>query len=145
MSTKAEEERERERRIRVGAALRAARERCQQTLADIKKSIGLSIPYLSDAERGNRDIKSRNLHAYVIALQLAPKDVYTIFKEAACLPPTITTQVLSAPDVWKYDLPKSIQVVKVAHRFLAGQASKDDLKKAVTAASQIMSAWTREA
>lgn len=101
-----------ERRLRTGVALRTAREKAGLTLKDVCKRARMSVPYLSDVERGNRDIKRVKLHAVVVAMQLSIEAAVEIYREAGCLPPLIERQILNIPDLGQYDIPEAIRILQ---------------------------------
>lgn len=129
MPKKTEIEKELDRRRRTGNALRLAREKAGLTLLDVKKHTGLSVPYLSDVERGNRDIKPVKLHSVITAMRLSAEEAVGIYREAECLPPVISRLILSIPDLWMFDL---VETVK--------HAKKNSPAAAVT---REMPGWTR--
>ncbi len=66
-----------EQRLRtvVGDVLRRERHDQQRTLADVAERAAVSLPYLSEVERGRKDVSSEVLHAICDALELPMHDL----------------------------------------------------------------------
>ena len=63
-------------RTTLGAILRRYREASERSLADIAAPAGISTAYLSEVERGLKDISTERLLAVALALQVTVGDVY---------------------------------------------------------------------
>ncbi len=63
-------------RTTLGAILRRRREAAERSLQDIAGPAGISIAYLSEVERGRKDISTERLLAVARALQVTIADVY---------------------------------------------------------------------
>lgn len=63
-------------RTTLGAILRRYREANERSLADIAKPAGISTGYLSEVERGRKDISTERLLAVARALDVTMADVY---------------------------------------------------------------------
>lgn len=59
----------------VGEVLRDERQRQDRTLADVAEDAAVSLPYLSEIERGRKDVSSDLLHAVHTALGLELDEV----------------------------------------------------------------------
>jgi ribosome-binding protein aMBF1 (putative translation factor) len=59
----------------VGDVLREERHRQGRTLADVAKAASVSLPYLSEIERGRKEVSSDVLGAVAAALELRLLDV----------------------------------------------------------------------
>jgi transcriptional regulator with XRE-family HTH domain len=57
-------------RTHLGSALRAARVSQERTLRDVAKSAKVSLGYLSEVERGQKEASSELLNSICIALDL---------------------------------------------------------------------------
>ncbi len=55
----------------IGAVLRDERERQERVLADVASSAAVSLPYLSEVERGRKEVSSDLLAAVTDALDLS--------------------------------------------------------------------------
>ena len=62
-------------RVLVGAVLRRHRERQGRTLRDVAESARVSVPYLSEVERGRKEASSEGLAAVCRALGLRLVDL----------------------------------------------------------------------
>jgi len=58
-------------RTHIGSTLRAARIEQERTLRDVAKSARVSLGYLSEVERGQKEASSELLNAICIALDLS--------------------------------------------------------------------------
>lgn len=54
----------------IGEVLRDERHRQERTLADVAREAAVSLPYLSEVERGRKEVSSELLHAVCVALDL---------------------------------------------------------------------------
>lgn len=63
-------------RTTLGAVLRRRREAAERSLQDIAGPAGISIAYLSEVERGRKDISTERLLAVARALEVTIADVY---------------------------------------------------------------------
>ncbi len=63
-------------RTTLGALLRRRREEAEHSLAEVAASAGLSAAYLSEVERGLKDISTDKLIALSTALELSVADLY---------------------------------------------------------------------
>jgi Helix-turn-helix domain len=61
----------------IGEVLREERNRQQRTLAEVAKDAAVSLPYLSEIERGRKEVSSDVLGAVCDALDLPLVDVLT--------------------------------------------------------------------
>ncbi|GAB3753365.1 helix-turn-helix domain-containing protein [Microlunatus parietis] len=59
----------------IGAALRRTRQRQGRTLADVAEAAGVSVPYLSEIERGRKEPSSEVLGAVCDALRIELVDL----------------------------------------------------------------------
>lgn len=59
----------------IGDVLRDERRRQERTLADVGRAASVSLPYLSEVERGNKEVSSDVLAAICDALELELADV----------------------------------------------------------------------
>ncbi|MEM8745967.1 MAG: helix-turn-helix transcriptional regulator [Actinomycetota bacterium] len=59
----------------IGAVLRDERARQERTLADVAESAAVSLPYLSEVERGRKEASSSVLRSIADALDLPLADV----------------------------------------------------------------------
>ena len=64
-------------RTHLGSALRAARVSQERTLRDVAKSAKVSLGYLSEVERGQKEASSELLNSICIALDLQLSRVLT--------------------------------------------------------------------
>jgi hypothetical protein len=64
----------------IGEVLRDERRRQERTLADVAGQAAVSLPYLSEIERGTTEVSSDLLHAVVRSLDL---DLATVLERAA--------------------------------------------------------------
>ncbi len=64
-------------RTHLGSALRAARVSQERTLRDVAKSAKVSLGYLSEVERGQKEASSELLNSICIALDLQLSKVLT--------------------------------------------------------------------
>jgi hypothetical protein len=62
-------------RVVIGEVLRAERHRQERTIADVASTAAVSLPYLSEVERGHKEISSDLLDAVAGALGLTLLDV----------------------------------------------------------------------
>jgi transcriptional regulator with XRE-family HTH domain len=63
-------------RTTLGALLRQRRDEAERSLAEVAASAGLSAAYLSEVERGLKDISTEKLIALTTALELSAADLY---------------------------------------------------------------------
>ena len=63
-------------RATLGAVLRRRREANEWSLADIARPAGISTPYLSEVERGHKDISTDRLLAVARALDVTLGELY---------------------------------------------------------------------
>lgn len=63
-------------RATLGALLRQRRDEAERSLVEVAASAGLSAAYLSEVERGLKDISTEKLIALSTALELSPADLY---------------------------------------------------------------------
>jgi len=87
-------------RHKVGNLLKTFREERGLTQGAIASCIGVSVPYLSDLERGNRTFSAQRLSSIAEALHLNTKEVCDLFSSAGCLPPRVVEKILLTPKVW---------------------------------------------
>lgn len=59
----------------IGDVLRDERHAQERTLADVAEDAAVSLPYLSEVERGRKDVSSDVLESIADALRLEPADV----------------------------------------------------------------------
>ena len=82
-------------RTHIGSALRAARIEQGRTLRDVAKSARVSLGYLSEVERGHKEVSSELLNAICSALDLSLStilvDVATVVKNHESPVLTIST------------------------------------------------------
>jgi hypothetical protein len=64
----------------LGAVLREERRRQQRTLADVAERAAVSLPYLSEVERGRKEISSDLLAAVITSLEV---DLASVLERAA--------------------------------------------------------------
>ncbi len=64
----------------LGAVLREERRRQQRTLADVAERAAVSLPYLSEVERGRKEISSDLLAAVITSLDV---DLASVLERAA--------------------------------------------------------------
>ena len=67
-------------RTALGEVLREERQEQDRTLADVAESAAVSLPYLSEVERGRKDVSADLLGAIAAALEL---DVPTVLERTA--------------------------------------------------------------
>lgn len=67
-------------RTALGEVLREERREQERTLADVAESAAVSLPYLSEVERGRKDVSADLLGAIAAALEL---DVPTVLERTA--------------------------------------------------------------
>lgn len=99
-------------RVRAGRVLRKARLRAQRTLREVADAVGLTVAYVSDVERGKRSVSAARLRALADAVDLDTDGRRALFAAAKCLPPSVHQRILRAPEVWDYDLPKVVALLK---------------------------------
>jgi len=63
-------------RATLGAVLRRHRESAERSLADVAQPAGISVAYLSEVERGRKDISTDRLLAVARALEVTVADIY---------------------------------------------------------------------
>ncbi len=63
-------------RTTLGALLRQRRDEAERSLTEVAASAGLSAAYLSEVERGLKDISTEKLIALTTALELSAADLY---------------------------------------------------------------------
>jgi transcriptional regulator with XRE-family HTH domain len=63
-------------RIAVGGAVRRRREEAQRTLTDLADAAGMSAAYVSEVERGLKDVSTDKLVAIARALDLSVAELY---------------------------------------------------------------------
>ena len=62
-------------RTAIGAVLRRLRQRQGRTLQDVAEAAGVSLPYLSEVERGRKEVSSEVLGAICRALGIGLPDL----------------------------------------------------------------------
>jgi transcriptional regulator with XRE-family HTH domain len=85
----------------LGKLLREARHSRGWVLEDVAKKAGVSIPFLSDLERGKRVISPKRLHDLARALELSGADYIRLFQLRQRLPPKEERWFLQNPGLWK--------------------------------------------
>lgn len=63
-------------RATLGAILRRHRETTERSLADVAEPAGISVAYLSEVERGRKDMSTEKLLAVTGALDVTVADLY---------------------------------------------------------------------
>lgn len=94
-----------QRRQALGKLLREARHARSWVLEDVAKKVGVSVPFLSDLERGKRVASPKRLHDIARALELSGRDYVQLFQLRQRLPPKDERWLLQNPALWK-SLPK---------------------------------------
>jgi transcriptional regulator with XRE-family HTH domain len=87
-------------RTKVGKLLREYREERNLTQGNIAECVGVSVPYLSDLERGNRSFSAERLSSIAGALKLGTEEMCELFSSAGCLPPKVVEKILQTPKIW---------------------------------------------
>lgn len=88
------------RRVALGKLLREARQQRGKVLSEIAKTAGVSVPFLSDLERGKRAIGPKRLDSLARALGLDPESYVTVFQLRGRLPPRDETWLVQHPEHW---------------------------------------------
>lgn len=94
-----------QRRQALGKLIRDARHARSWVLEDVAKRVGVSVPFLSDLERGKRVVSPKRLHAIARVLEISGRDYIQIFQLRQRLPPKDERWLLQNPALWK-SLPK---------------------------------------
>jgi len=88
------------RRVALGKLLREARQQRGKVLSEIAKAAGVSVPFLSDLERGKRAIGPKRLDSLARALGLDPESYVKLFQLRGRLPPRDETWLVQHPEHW---------------------------------------------
>ena len=88
------------RKVALGKLLREARHAKEWVLADVAKRATISVPFLSDLERGKRAISPRRLHALCRALELSDAAYVRVLQLRQRLPPPDEKWFLSHAELW---------------------------------------------
>ena len=88
------------RRIALGKVLREARHAREWVLEEVAKKAGVSVPFLSDLERGKRVIGPRRLHDLAKALELSAAAYVRVFQLRQRLPPKDEKWFLQHAELW---------------------------------------------
>lgn len=89
-----------QRRMALGKLLRDARQERGLVLSEIAEAAGLSVPFLSDLERGKRVIGPQRLEALAKALELDSDSFTKLFQLRGCLPPQDEAWLVQHPEHW---------------------------------------------
>lgn len=74
-------------RVRLGMFLRKTRELKKLRLCDVAEKVGVSIPFISEVERGLRPISPGKLDAWARFLELSRTAYLFVFRTRGRLPP----------------------------------------------------------
>lgn len=88
------------RKVALGKLLRDARHAKEWVLEEVAKKAGISVPFLSDLERGKRVIGPRRLHALTRALDLSDAAYVRAFQLRQRLPPKDEKWLLQHAELW---------------------------------------------
>lgn len=97
-----------QRRAALGKLLREARQSRGWVLEQVAKKAGVSVPFLSDLERGKRVIGPARLYALTVALELPDADYVRVFQLRQRLPPKEEKWLLRNPGAWQSRLKKAL-------------------------------------
>jgi transcriptional regulator with XRE-family HTH domain len=81
----------------LGAILRRRREAGEWSLADVARPAGISTAYLSEVERGQKDVSTERLVAVARALRMAVGDLYLELARE------LGARETAAPEAWETD------------------------------------------
>jgi transcriptional regulator with XRE-family HTH domain len=88
------------RRVALGKLLREARQQREKVLSEVAKSAGVSVPYLSDLERGKRAISPKRLDKLAKVLELDSDSYVKLFQLRGRLPPYDEAWLVQHPEHW---------------------------------------------
>lgn len=88
------------RRKALGKLLRDTRQEREETLHKVASAAGVSIPFLSDLERGVRTIGPKRLDAIARALGLTGEVYIRVFQLRGRLPPRTEAWLIKHPELW---------------------------------------------
>lgn len=86
--------------VSLGKLLREARLAKDLVLKDVAKQVGVSVPFLSDLERGQRVVGPKRLHLLAVALGVTEKTYEKLFQLRGRLPPEDERWILQHPGIW---------------------------------------------
>lgn len=89
-----------ERRKALGKLLRDARQLRNKVLSEIAEAAGVSVPFLSDLERGKRAIGPKRLDSIAKVLGLEPETYVKLFQLRGRLPPRDEAWLVQHPEHW---------------------------------------------
>lgn len=89
------------RRKALGKLLRDTRQEREETLNKVATAAGVSTPFLSDLERGERTIGPRRLDALAQALGLKGDAYVRVFQLRGRLPPRAEAWLIKHPELWQ--------------------------------------------
>ncbi len=82
----------------IGSVLRRVRQRQGRTLKEVAAAAGVSLPYLSEVERGTKEASSEVLAAICRALRLPMPDLLDLVRQEMLRPaPGVPVARISAP------------------------------------------------
>lgn len=86
----------------LGAHLRACRHTSELTLADVARSLGVSVSYVSDVERERRVLSRERLEAFLVACRVPRKDARYVraYQLLGRLPEHVEAKMLKKPEAW---------------------------------------------
>ena len=88
------------RRAALGKLLRDARQGQGKVLSEIAETAGVSVPFLSDLERGKRAIGPKRLDSLARALGLDAEAYVKLFQLRGRLPPHDEKWLVRHPEHW---------------------------------------------
>lgn len=88
------------RQVALGKLLRDARHAKEWALQEVANRAGVSVPFLSDLERGKRVIGPRRLYALTRALNLSDAAYVRAFQLRQRLPPKDEKWLLQHAELW---------------------------------------------
>jgi transcriptional regulator with XRE-family HTH domain len=88
------------RRVALGKVLRSARQQQNKVLSEVAEAAGVSVPFLSDLERGKRAIGPKRLDSLARALGLDSETYVKLFQLRGRLPPRDETWLVQHPEHW---------------------------------------------
>lgn len=89
------------RRKALGKLLREARQAREEILSKVAAAAGVSTPFLSDLERGERTIGPKRLDALACALGLKGEAYVRVFQLRGRLPPRVEARLIQHPELWQ--------------------------------------------
>lgn len=88
------------RRMALGKLLRDARQQQGKVLSEVAEAVGVSVPFLSDLERGKRTVGPKRLESLIQALGLDSALYVKMFQLRGRLPPSDEAWLVRHPEHW---------------------------------------------